>query len=800
MRFLKYTLLVLLGLVLLAGAAGFVYWQSKKPMLDGEIRSKEVKENVSVLFDDYGVPHIYAQNEPDAFFALGYVHAQDRLFQMELMRRVASGRLAEILGSDLTAVDVFFRTIGMKEYAVKSVEQNKNFANEPYYKAAEAYVAGINQYIKEGATPIEFDLLGIPKEPFTMVDCQLIGAYMAFSFSEAFKQESILDFINQKYGSVYLKDLVPSWSNSAFRVPVDAKDKPRLLGMSGLINDIEQKLPLFPYHGSNAWVVAPQNTKAGKVLLSNDTHIGYGQPSVWYEAHLVCPNLDFYGSFLGGVPTAVLGHNPNFGWGITMFENDDVDFYSEQLNPQNPQQVATPTGWQTMQKRIETIHVKGKPDTTLEVLQTPHGAVVSNLPKLFKNTKPNEVVSVWWSYLLFPDQSIKAFYNLAHAKNIDEATPNLATIHAPGLNFMMGDKDGNIAWWAVAKLPKRPKGSNSMMLLDGASGKDDILGWYDFATNPHRINPPEGYLASSNSQPQDMGYGFIPGYYQPEDRIKRVNQLLSARKDWTAESLRSVINDEVSTTYPDLLKNILPQIIVDKNAGIEQTCYNLLQKWDGSHETTDVEPTIFYKLLYNIYHFGMQDELGSENLSSFLTIALSKRSLDGLIANNASTWWNDVSTPALAETESDILTKAFKQSVMDLEAQLGNNPQAWTWGKVHLLTHKHALSKQPPLDKLFNVGTFEVAGGRETVNKLDFQLDSTGIYNITNGPALRRIVDFGNPLNATSCLPTGQSGNLASPHYNDQATLYANKQARTEYMNREEIEKVSKNRLVFSNY
>lgn len=782
---------------MLVGVASFAYWQSKKPTLHGELKLKGVQANVEVLFDDYGVPHIYAQNEPDAFFALGYVHAQDRLFQMELMRRVASGRLAEILGSELTQVDVFFRTIGMKEYAQKSVDENKQYANEPYYKASQAYVDGINQYLEKGATPIEFDLLGIPKEKFTLLDCQLIGAYMAFSFSEAFKQESILDFVNQKYGAAYLQDLVPSWSNSAFRVPVDAKDKPKLLGMSSVINNIESKLPLFPYHGSNAWAVAPQNTKAGKVLLSNDTHIGFGQPSVWYEAHLVCPSLDFYGSFLGGVPTAVLGHNANFGWGITMFENDDVDFYREQINPQNPEQVATPTGWQTMQKRIETIHVKGKPDTTIQVLQTRHGSVVSNLPKLFKDAKPTELVSVWWSYLLFPDQSIKTFYNLAHAKSVNEATPYLGLLHAPGLNFMMGDSSGNIAWWAVAKLPIRPQNSNSMLLLDGASGKDDILGWHDFATNPHLTNPPQGFIASANSQPQDMGYGYIPGYYQPEDRITRINQRLSERKDWTAENLRTVINDQVSTTYPNLLKKILPQIKVDKNSNIEANCYSLLQKWDGSHPTNAVEPTIFYKLLWNIYRYGMKDELGNDNLKSFLSIAISKRSLDGWIENSNSVWWDDINTPP-TETESEILTKAFKQSVADLQAQLGNNPQQWTWGKVHILTHKHALSKQPPLDKVFDVEGGGVAGGKETVNKLDFALDSTGVYNITNGPALRRIVDFANPLNATSCLPTGQSGNLASPHYSDQAQLYANNKARTEYMNRKDIEKVSKNKLVIT--
>lgn len=788
---MKKILIGIAAFLLVLVVSGVWYWHSKKPILNGTLVLTGLQNDTQVLFDDYGVPHIYAQSESDAYRALGYVHAQDRLFQMELMRRLAAGRLAEVLGSELTEVDLFFRTLGLQQYAEQSVKTvAQNAANEPYYQAAQAYLAGVNAYIATGKKPIEFDLLGIPLTPFTLHDSQLIGGYMAFSFSEAFKQEPLLDFVTQQLGKPYLDDLVPSWSDAAMQVPVNsgAQPNPRLLGLNKLMHNIAQKLPVFPYHGSNAWAIAPSHTQTGKAILSNDTHIGFGQPSVWYEAHLVYPNVNFYGSWLGGVPTAVLGHNPQFAWGITMFENDDVDFYAEQQNPQNPQQVRTAQGWANLQQRTETLHIKGKPDTTFVVQSSPHGAIISQLPHLFDRQNPQELIAVWWSYLLFPDRSLQAFYSLSHSQSIAQATPHLALIHGPGLNFMMADSLGNIAWWASAKLPKRPANTNSMAILDGASGKDDVTAWYDFADNPHLINPPQGFIASANSQPSvAAACGKVAGYYQAEDRIKRITEQLSSHKNWTAQQVRQLINDDQSAVYPRLLAQILPLVKADASNSLEQKCYEYLQKWDGNHAASAVEPSIFYKFLYNTYRYGMLDEWGEERLSSFLSIALAKRSLPVWIQHDGSVWWDNRNTPNTTETRQQILNRAFKDAVAQLSQQLGKQPEQWRWDKIHLLTHHHPLGKQKPLDRLFDVGEFGVAGGKEVINNLDFEMDTTGIYRVASGAALRRVVDFSKPLNATSCIPTGQSGNRASPHYADQAQLYAQTKARTEYMQRSDI-------------
>lgn len=806
---LKRISLSLLALILVTGIAIYCYLQSTKPQISGDLKLTGLQKPVEVLYDDYGIPHIYAQNEHDLFMAFGYVHAQDRLFQMEIARRLADGRLSEIFGKDALESDKFFRTLGFRRYAEMTLDSvyRKN-PNAPFVKGAEAYIAGVNQYIENGKTPIEFTLAGIPKTPYTLADMEIIVAYMGFTFAEAFRTEAFMTDIQNRFGETYLQDFTGNWQKNEPMIPVNRlsaigsrqleMDKQTALiahnsslNLVAHLNKIEKNLPYMPFHGSNGWVIGGSKTKSGKPILSNDTHMGFGQPSTWYEAHLSCPNFNFYGNFVAGTPFGALGHQDNGGWGITMFENDDVDFYREKVNPANQNQVWFKDHWEDLKMSEESIKIKDEADFKLPIKKSRHGVLISEVEENLKKSK--EPIAMWRTLDYFPSRNIEAFYGLAHAKNAQEAQQAVAKIHAPGLNIMWADTTGNIAWWAAAKLPIRPKHVRPYLILDGSTGENEPTGWYDFKLNPQILNPERGVLYTANNQPADMGNGLVPGYYVPADRAKRIEQLLfTDKKDWSEPELRKVINDVTSPTAVGILADILPLIKVSES---NQKGYKILKSWNGSHQLEDLAPTIYYRFLYRFYDFTMRDELGVESFKVFMNFHPFKRNMATFLRNDASPWLDNVQTHQ-KETRTEILTKALEAAIQDLNTQLGSNTNNWKWENVHTLTHKHPLSIIPVVGKYFSVGPLKTMGGRETLNNLDFPIDSTGKYPVAYGPALRRIIDFGNISAATGISPTGQSGNVMSEHYQDQAQMYVDGKARREFTKRTDIEKVQTGKLV----
>jgi penicillin amidase len=801
MKLFKKILIGVLVIIVLAGSGIWLWLNSFKPDLNAELQLNGLKNPVEVLYDDYGVPHIYAQNEEDLFYAFGYVHAQDRLFQMELIRRLADGRLAELFGEKAVNSDKFFRTMGLRKHARWTIDSlvNKN-PDAPFVKASLAYIKGINAYIKQGKLPIEFSIMGIPATSFTLEDSYIISGYMGFTFAEAFRSESIATFIHNKYGEAYLKDVWTQWPKGEPIIPVQPKDSLTkvALGLASMADQlamIEKAAPFPPFHGSNGWVIGGARTKSGSPILSNDTHIAFSQPSVWYEAHLECPNFRFYGNFLAGTPLAALGHSQYGGWGLTMFENDDVDFFREKANPQNPGQVWFKDHWEDLKVYEETIRVKDAPDVKISVKRSRHGIIMND--SFDKMADQKEPIAMWWVFNQFPSHLLEIFYDMAHARNAAEAGKAVSNLTSPGLNFMWADTEGNIAWWAAARLPKRPAHVNPMLILDGSSGDDDPQGWLDFSMNPQILNPKSGVLYTANNQPADMGSGLVAGYYVPGDRAKRIEQLLlTDKKDWTQDEVRKVINDVTSPNYKSLLKDIIPIIFAEELSPLAKKSIEKLIPWDGSHDLTDVEPTIFYRFLYYIFVNTVKDELGNEIFKTFEHNVNFKRNMISLLKKEDSPWWDNIHT-AEKETRRQILTKSLNDAAASLEKQLGNDIELWQWQKVHSLTHKHPLDAVPVLRNFFNVGPLAVPGGRETINNMDFPLDSTGIYQVSYGPALRRIVDFFSPEHGRSVLPTGQSGNIMSKHYKDQAQMFAEGGSRAELMNRAEIEKVQTGKTVF---
>ncbi len=786
-RILIYFVLVIIGLIV----GTIIYMQGQKPDYEGELTIKGLNDKVDVYFDKWAIPHIYALNRHDAYMALGYVHAQERLFQMEMMRRVASGRLAEVLGKDLIETDKFFRSLLLKKTARESIKAY--FNEDPEIKeAATAYIAGINQYIDEGSFPVEFVMIGIPKEHFSVEDMYMIAGYMAYTFQAAFKIDPVMEKIRQKLGEKYLKDFALNYVPETKKIPVYTNID-STLAFADKIDKIIAGLPLPLLVGSNGWVLSPEKSKSGKVLFANDTHIAYSQPAVWFEAHIEYPGYSIYGNYLAGVPFALLGHNRNVAWGLTMFENDDLDMFREKLNPDNPNQVWFKDHWEDLQIINEKIKIKGDSAIDFTIKVSRHGPIMNEVLSGYKKSDP---IAVWWTFNQTKTQILEAFYKINHAKKIDDVAHAASLIAAPGLNVMCGDKEGNIGWWAAAKLIKRPAHVQPNLILDGASGKDEFLGFYDFKDNPKAINPPWGYVYSANNQPDTTAGILYPGYYAPEDRAKRIVSLLNQDKKWDIEDLKAMQTDAVSTLHVREAKLILSTIDKNKLNKLESKAYDILQKWDGNHQTGDTAPVIFYKLLYKVLENTFEDELGALDFGKIVSTHMMQRTYPALFSNNSSVWWDNVKTETI-EKRSDIFNLAFEQSIEELKKQLGDNIDEWKWGKVHTLEHQHPIGRQGGiLAKIFNVGGTGVFGGNQVINNIDFHFNGSGMYKSTYGPSQRTLIDFADLDNALSIIPTGQSGRIMSDHYDDQAPLYNTGKYRKQMMNRNEIIENAEGKLV----
>ncbi|MFT5713813.1 MAG: penicillin amidase [Flavobacterium sp.] len=782
MKKFKKVLLVLVSILAVLTIALVVYGFYLKPEYDGQLELKSIQETTTVYFDEYGVPHIYAANANDAMVALGYVHAQDRLWQMELMRRIAPGRLSELFGKVALKNDRFFAGLGIEEASDKAIADLDK--SSPSYKLTMAYLDGINQFMEEGPSPIEFQLVGIKKEKFTIKDVYNIYGYMSFSFAMAQKTDPLLTDIRNKYGMDYLKDFGLDSSFNTIQIK-NAKEKPEeYLAISESIAALLDKSPIPPFIGSNSWVIGEKKTKNGKVIFANDPHIGFSQPGTWYEAHLVTPEFELYGCYLAGTPYPLLGHNREYAYGLTMFENDDIDFYQEENNPDDSNRYKTPEGFGDYVVRKKVIKVKDSTDVVMNVKVSRHGPVMNDLIDGLNANKP---VSMSWIYTQQPIHILDAVYALSHAKSKTDFKKGVALIAAPGLNVMYGDAKGNVAWWASGKLYKHKEGVDTNFILDGASGNDDITEFLDFSKNPSAVNPDWNYVYSANNQPEALDGFLYPGYYLPKDRATRITQLLDPKSNWDKESVSKMMTDNTSVVALEVVKNLISNLDEASLSNNEAAAISALKAWKGTSNLNDVAPTIYNKWIYLYLKGTFADELGKDGFKQFLTTHVMKQMIAGQITNDNSLWWDNIETPNKKETRKEILSQSFKEAVVTLEKQLGNSVSDWTWNKVHIVEYEHPLGKVAALRKIFNVGPFAVSGSNEVINNQMFDYTNEGKYVVKGGPSTRRIVDFSDIENSWSILPTGQSGNPFSPHYNDQSAMYNEGKFRKMKMNKEEI-------------
>ena len=714
-------------------------------------------------YDRQGVPHIRAASEPDLYRALGFLHAQERLFQMELLRRLARGELAEILGPALVDTDRLFRTLRLGERA-EAMAARAAADGGPAWDALQAYIDGINQFQASRPRPMESDLLGIAPRPFVPADTFAVVGYMAYSFAAALRSEPLLSHIRDSLGAEYLAIFSDSPDRPSGSTALAAADWHALTLLATRAGELPGS-GFAPFEGSNAWAIAGQRSASGKPQLAGDPHIAFSVPQVWYSAHLSAPGFELYGQYHALIPFALLGHNRDFGWSLTMFQNDDMDLIAERAHPDDPGQVWHAGHWVALDTRREQIAVKGAEPVELTLRRSPHGPLINDALGELAGPTP---LALRWVFLEADNPILDAFYHLNRADRLDKARAAAAGIHAPGLNLVWAAASGDIAWWAAGQLLERPAGADPRFILDGASPAAAAPRPLPFAANPQEENPPRGYVLSANQAPANAA---VPGYYNLADRHRRLQERLDARATgWTLADSRTLQLDN-ATGYAQRLLAPLGDELRALVADSERPLLDELLAWDGTHQRDSRAAVLFNQLTYQIAREALADELDEAFFAALLKTRAIDSALPRLSAAADSPWWDDRRT-AVREDRAAILARAWQAALAHLRATLGN-PADWQWGRAHTLTFAHPLGRIAPLDRLLNAGPFPAPGGREVPNNLAHSLGPAP-WAVEYGPSIRRLIDFASPEDALASAPLGQSGIPFDRHYADRPAAYLN--------------------------
>ncbi len=844
-KILAASLLSLLIALLLAAALGYWYAYGKTPQRSGELYLRGLTAPVQVRWDERGVPHIQAKNETDLYRALGFLHAQDRLFQMEMMRRLAKGELAEVLGPKLIETDKLFRTLGLRAQAEARVRAIN--PRHPSWPVLQAYLDGINEFQETRPLPLEFEILGIHNPlPYSAEDTLAVTGYLAYSFAAALRTEPVMTYVRDRLGPDYLRIFDVDWNplgvmsqqsqllgaapdstgtpdgmRSAVK-SLSESDWRTLARVSEVSQDALELAGVPMLEGSNAWAIAGRRTASGRPMLAGDPHIAFSVPSVWWEAHLSVPastgtpGFELYGHFQALIPYALLGHNQQFGWSLTMFQNDDMDLVALRTNPDNAGQVWVPNGsgngpgaaangagrWANLTSRNEVIEVKGEEPEPLIVQQSPYGPIINPVVADMLDTSASATpIALWWTFYDADSPIVEAFYELNRADTLAKARQAASKLQAPGLNIVWANAAGDIGWWAAAKLVQRPAGVNPTFILDSTKGQADKPGYYRFADNPQEENPARGYIVSGNQQPLPKSGVPVYGYYNNPERARRLDQVLKAKSSgWTTADSQALQLDDQTDYAQRMLRPLLPILreVAAKatDDAIEQKILlDQLSEWNGGYESGSVAATVFTQFQYELARAAMADELGPAFFNAMLRTRVIGPALIRLVADENSPWWDNRATEDRKESRADIVIRAWRAALAHLIKLNGRAVNRWAWSGNHTLTQKHPLGNVKPLNLLFDVGPYPVAGGREVPNNLNFAFGPAP-WPVNYGPSTRRVIDFAAPGQAQGINPVGQSGALFDRHYKDQALDYALGRYYTMHLDADDVRKSTRSILL----
>jgi penicillin G amidase len=787
-----YGLLIILVIVMIVGLI-FVRHISHRglPEYSGTLDLKNIKEEVTVIRDEYAIPHIYAKNEDDLYTAVGYVMAQDRLWQMDLLRRVTLGRLSEIFGKDYIETDVFLRALRYSDKSKKILAA----LDSVQIRAIVSFCRGVNEYIERAGNklPLEFTILGYKPEPFEPISCTNLIGYLAWDQGGGWN-EMMFDQIHSKVGDSLYRELIPeaemlktlvfpSYTKDSLLLPFQAS----LLKADKLLED----MGLHVFQGSNNWAVSGKRSSTGKPILCNDMHLSLNVPGIWYQMHQIIPGkLNASGIVLPGEPFVLCGHNQSIAWGMTNAMVDNIDFYEEKIKDNDSMHYQYNDEWKEMKSLKEIIFIKGGTKVEREIRFTHRGPVISEFKSI-----PKRVVTMHW----IGDETSnepRTVYLLNRARNWSEFTNAISSFKSINVNIAYADVDGNIGLYCAAGIPIRNR-DNDRIILPGWSDKYDWKGLIPFENLPHSFNPSNGYISSANNKTAGDDYPYHTGtwYWQPS-RIERIREMIEQKPVLSPEYMKVIQNDQHSVLVRNMNNKIveLLSVVNDLNKD-ENTGFYILKKWKGGLMSKDLAaPSVFETFYVKLGDNLLKDEMDSVLYSSYLNEGRPDVAIANIWNNPSSQWWDDIKTTK-KESMTDIVRRTLGKSIEWLTTNFGADTANWKWGDLHTLTLEHPLGKVNILNKLFhlNRGPLKVGGSSTTISAYSYPFSKPFKSNV--GSSHRHIFNLADWDSSCTVIPTGNSGVSSSKFYCDQTQLYINGQYHGEYFSDDSVKKHEKYKL-----
>ncbi|WP_419701384.1 penicillin acylase family protein [Mucilaginibacter sp. NFX135] len=744
----------------LSPADGF--WQnaeSKNILSTTHLMLPGLTDKVTIKYDENRIPHIFADNEHDLYYAQGYITATERLWQMDIQTRQAAGRLAEVLGPQLLEVDRYHRRMGMVYGAEKTL---KAMMSEPAVRQMIlAYTDGINAYIHRlhpRQYPIEFKLLDYAPEDWKPINCAFLLKLMSETLAGG-SNEFAMTNILKRFGAKTTNDLFPDYPmHEDPIIPVGTKwdfkplpiPKPSANFMA-LMNDSVKSVIKEEGIGSNNWAVSGSKTANGYPILANDPHLNLTFPSIWYQIQLSAPSVNVYGVSLPGSPAVILGFNNNISWGITNVDADVLDWYQVKFRDNKKEEYWYNNQWNKTNRRVEVINIRGQQPLYDTVIYTHHGPVVYE-DKTKKTSDSYDFAPVgaalrWIAH----DESdeLMTMYILNKGKNYADYRKALTYFNAPASNFVFASKDNDIAITPNGKYPLKYR-DQGKFILDGTDPADDWHGWIPFEQDPTVKNPPRGFVSSANQSSTDSTYPYYINWsFAQYERGKRINDRLTIMQKATVDSMRILQTDTYSIRAQDILPAMLKYVDASKLDQTQSEALSMIKSWNKDFSINSTGASIFNAWWIKMYKMIWSDDFAAKDLQENYPSV--DRTEQLLLKEPNSKWFDDIRTPT-KETRTDIVTLAFKTAINDLTHEYGKPGEKWQWGSVKKMEIKH-LTRQ----EAFSSGNFATGGTGSTINAL----------NNGHGPSWRMVVQMGPTVKGYGILPGGESGNPGSFFYDD---------------------------------
>lgn len=724
---------------------------------------KGAKDKIEILFDDQMIPHVFAQNDHDVYYAQGYVTAMHRLWQMDFQTRFAAGRISEVVGKKAIEVDRYQRRMGMVYGAENSL---KGMMADPKSKEMIlAYTAGINDYIhslSRADLPLEYKILDFKPEDWTPLKCALLLKQMSAVLAMG-SDEFYMTNILKKYGQEITKDLFPDypfkespiipvgtkWDFTPLPIPATPKGYTEM--MTGNVKTVEKIEGI----GSNNWAVSGTKTVSGSPILTNDPHLDLTLPSIWYQIQLHAPGLNSYGVSLPGAPGITIGFNKDIAWGVTNVAADVLDFYQIKFKDNTHQSYWYNNEWKNTSVRYEKIKVKGGADEIDTVYYTHQGPVVYfQKPKYARaNNVPIGNALRWIAH----DESneLMTFYLLNRGKNYDDYRKALTFYTAPAQNFIFASAENDIAITPNGKFPLKWK-NQGKFILDGSDPGNDWQGWIPASQNPTVKNPPRNFVSSANQSSTDPTYPYYINWeFAPYERGQRINDRLTKMDKITTDSMRILLMDSYSLVAENLLPSILPLVNTEQLNATQKKAFNITSKWNKYFDANEIAGSIFDLWLKKLTASIWEDDFTIADIP--MRFPSRDRTIELIQKTPNSKWFDNVKT-SQKETLADLVNSSFKSTCDSLEKKFGPIGKDWYWGNVKGTNVPH-LAKIPG----FGSQKLLIGGSKSTVNAI----------SETNGPSWRMVIELGKNVKGHGVYPGGQSGNPGSKFYDNMIDTWA---------------------------